>query len=190
MLGIFALNVQGVEGGVLQMFNHGVTTAALFLIVGLIEAHAGTRDLKEFGGLALRIPILAVVLLIACLSSLGLPGLNSFSGEFIAMLGIFQHNIVLGVLATAVIVPAAWYLIRLFLSVMYGPRVSIGHVSTLWRKDQLQDMHIGEFLVILPLLALIFYIGFQPNGLIWLMEPSVVNTLQHSLQIAGSALIR
>lgn len=190
MLGIFALNVQGVEGGVLQMFNHGVTTVALFLIVGLIEARAGTRNLKEFGGLALRIPILAVVLLIACLSSLGLPGLNSFSGEFIAMLGIFQHNIVLGVLATAVIVPAAWYLIRLFLGVMYGPRVSSGHVSTLWRKNQLEDMHIGEFLVILPLLALIFYIGFQPNGLIWLMEPSVVNTLQHSLQIAGSALIR
>jgi NADH-quinone oxidoreductase subunit M len=190
MLGIFALNVQGVEGGVLQMFNHGVTTAALFLIVGLIESRAGTRNLKEFGGLALRVPVLAVVLLIACLSSLGLPGLNSFAGEFLALIGVFQHNIVLGVLATAVVVPAAWYLIRLFLGVMEGPRLTAGHVGMLLRKGQFQDMQLGEFVVILPLLALMFYIGFQPNGLVSLMEPSVVNTLQHSLQFVGSALIR
>jgi len=190
MLGLFALNVQGFEGGVLQMFNHGVTTAALFLIVGLIEARTGTRDLREFGGMALRVPVLATVLLITCLSSLGLPGMNSFAGEFLALIGIFQHNLVLGVLATAVIVPAAWYLIRLFLGVMEGPRVTAGHVGALLRKGQLQDMQVNEFVVILPLLALIFYIGFQPNSLVSLMEPSVVNTLQHSLQNVGSALIR
>jgi NADH-quinone oxidoreductase subunit M len=97
---------------------------------------------------------------------------------------------VLGVLATAVIVPAAWYLIRLFLGVMEGPRVTVGHVGALLRKGQLQDMQVNEFVVILPLLALIFYIGFQPNSLVSLMEPSVVNTLQHSLQNVGSALIR
>ncbi|MGH2479185.1 MAG: complex I subunit 4 family protein, partial [Ktedonobacteraceae bacterium] len=101
MLGMFALNVQGVEGSVLQMVNHGITTAALFLIVGVIETRAGTRDLRDFGGMALRVPVLAAVLLIACLSSLGLPGLNSFAGEFLALIGIFQSNIVLGVLATA-----------------------------------------------------------------------------------------
>ena len=190
MLGMFALNVQGVEGSVLQMVNHGITTAALFLIVGFIEARAGTRDLKEFGGLALRVPILASVLLIACLSSLGLPGLNSFAGEFLALIGIFQHNLVLGVLATAVVVPAAWYLIRLFLGVMHGPRLTEGHVFGLLRKGQFKDMQLGEFVVVLPLLALIFYIGFQPNPLTSVMEPSVVNTLQHTLQAVGSALIR
>ncbi|MEO7020681.1 MAG: NADH-quinone oxidoreductase subunit M [Ktedonobacteraceae bacterium] len=190
MLGMFALNVQGVEGSVLQMVNHGITTAALFLIVGFIEARAGTRKLSDFGGLALRVPVLAAVLLIAILSSLGLPGLNSFAGEFLALIGVFQHSVVLGVLATAVVVPAAWYLIRLFLDAMEGPRLTEGHVATLIRKGQFKDLQIGEFVVILPLLILIFYIGFQPNPLTAVMEPSVVNTLQHALQTVGSALTR
>lgn len=190
MLGMFALNVQGVEGSVLQMVNHGITTAALFLIVGYIETRAGTRDLRDFGGMALKVPVLAAVLLIACLSSLGLPGLNSFAGEFLALIGVFQSNIVLGVLATAVIVPAAWYLIRLFLGVMHGPRLSEGSVAMLIRKGQFKDIQLGEFVVILPLLVLIFYIGFQPNPLTSVMEPSVVNTLQHTLRDVGSALIR
>jgi NADH-quinone oxidoreductase subunit M len=190
MLGMFALNVQGVEGSVLQMVNHGITTAALFLIVGLIESRTGTRKLNEFGGLALKVPVLAVVLLIACLSSLGLPGLNSFAGEFLALLGLFQHSIVFGILATAVVVPAAWYLIQLFIGVMEGPAVSEGPVATLLRKGQLKDIQISEFVVLLPLLCLIFLIGFSPNPLTSVMEPSVVNTLQHTLQNVGSALIR
>src|SRR5579883_1778463 len=171
MLGMFALNVQGTEGSVLQMVNHGITTAALFLVVGYIESRAGTRDLREFGGMALRVPVLAVVLLITCLSSLGLPGLNSFTGEFLALLGIFQHNLTLGVLATAVVVPAAWYLIRLVLSVMEGPRLTEGHVFARLRKGQFVDIQLGEFMAILPLLALIFFIGFQVNPLTSLMEP-------------------
>lgn len=190
MLGMFALNVQGVEGSVLQMVNHGITTAALFLIVGYIESRAGTRDLREFGGMALRVPVLATILLIACLSSLGLPGLNSFTGEFLALIGVFQHSAVLGILATAVVVPAAWYLIRLFLGAMEGPRSAEGHVALLIRKGQFKDIQVGELVAILPLLALIFYIGFQPNPLTAVMEPSVVNTLQHTLRNVGSALIR
>ena len=190
MLGMFALNVQGMEGSVLQMVNHGITTAALFLIVGYIESRAGTRDLREFGGMALRVPVLAAVLLIACLSSLGLPGLNSFAGEFLALIGIFQHSLVLGILATAVVVPAAWYLIRLFLGVMEGPRLTEGPVALLLRKGQFRDIQVGEFVTILPLLALIFFIGFLPNPLTAVMEPSVVNTLQHTLRDVGSALIR
>ncbi|HEY0754669.1 MAG TPA: NADH-quinone oxidoreductase subunit M [Ktedonobacteraceae bacterium] len=190
MLGMFALNVQGVEGSVLQMVNHGITTAALFLIVGYIESRTGSRNLRDFGGMALRVPVLATVLLIAVLSSLGLPGLNSFAGEFLALLGIFQHSLVLGVLATAVVVPAAWYLIRLFLGVMEGPHFAQGHVATSLRRGQFKDIQIGELVAILPLLALIFLIGFQPNPLTTVMEPSVVNTLQHTLLNVGSALIR
>lgn len=190
MLGMFALNVQGVDGSVLQMVNHGITTAALFLIVGFIESRAGTRKLSDLGGLALRVPVLATVLLIACLSSLGLPGLNSFTGEFLALIGVFQQNVVLGVLATAVVVPAAWYLIRLFLGTMEGPRLTEGHIVGLIRKDQFKDLRLGELVAILPLLILIFAIGFQPNPLTAVMEPSIVNTLQHALHTVGSALIR
>jgi NADH-quinone oxidoreductase subunit M len=190
MLGIFTLNIQGVDGAVLQMVNHGITTAALFLIVGYIESRAGTRKLSDFSGMALRVPILAAVLLITCLSSLGLPGLNSFTGEFLALIGVFQYNVVLGVLATAVVVPAAWYLIRLFLGVMEGPRMLEGPIAALVRKGMFKDIQLGEFVAILPLLLLIFFIGFQPSPLTTLMEPSIVNTLQHALQNVGSALIR
>src|SRR5579875_957745 len=185
VLATFAFNVQGIEGAVLQMVNHGITTAALFLILGFIEARTGTRRLSDYGGLAVRIPVLATVLMIATLSSLGLPGLNSFAGEFLAMLGIFQHSAVYGVLATAVIVPAAWYLIRFFLGMMEGWRVTEGPVASLERKGRLVDISYGEFLTVLPLLALIFYIGVQPAPFTFLMEPSVVNTLQ----VIGTALI-
>src|SRR5207302_9093177 len=112
MLGMFAFNVQGVEGSVLQMVNHGITIAALFLIVGFIEARTGTRRLSDFGGLATRIPVMATVLLIASLSALGLPGLNSFAGEFLALIGVFRSSTVYVILGTAVMIPAAWYVLR------------------------------------------------------------------------------
>jgi len=179
MLGMFAFNVQGVEGSVMQMVNHGITITALFLIAGYIETRTGTRRLSDFGGLAKRIPVLAVVTFIAALSSLGLPGLNSFAGEFLALLGIFQSSTLFGILGTAVIVPAAWYMIRFFQGVMEGPRKIDGPVAALERKNLLSDIQLGEFLCILPLLILIFYIGFQPQPLTFLMEPAVVNSLQH-----------
>ncbi len=176
--GSIAQNTQGMEGSVLQMVNHGITTGALFLIAGFIEQRAGTRRLGEFGTLAKRIPILATVMLIAALSSLGLPGLNSFAGEFLALLGAFRNNAIFGTLGTVVIIPAAWYLIRFFQDVMEGPRQTGGVVAVAERKGLLTDIQLNEFLVLLPLLALIFYIGIQPAPLTFLMEPSVVNTLQ------------
>lgn len=187
MLGLFALNVSGADGAVLQMVNHGITTGALFLLVGVIEARSGSRKLSDFGGLSLKVPVLATVLFIAALSSLGLPGLNSFTGEFLALLGILQNNIVLGVLATAVVVPAAWYIVRLFQGVFNGHQPTEGHIAGLLRRGQFADLSLNEFFVLLPLLVLIFYIGFQPYPFVWVMEPSVVNTLQHALQSAGSA---
>ncbi len=186
VLGIFAFNIQGVEGSVLQMVNHGITTAALFLIVGFIELRTGTRRISDFGGLAVRIPVLATVMLIAALSSLGMPGLNSFAGEFITLLGVFRSSAIFGVLGTAVVVPAAWYMIRFFQGVMEEPLKSTGIVAAALRKGTLNDMGIGEFLPLLPLLLLIFYIGFQPAPLTYLIEPSVVNTLQN----LGTAFIR
>jgi NADH-quinone oxidoreductase subunit M len=177
MLGMFAFNRQGVDGSVLQMVNHGITTAALFLIVGVIEARTGTRRISDFGGLALRVPVLATVMLIAVLSSLGLPGLNSFAGEFLALLGAFRSSALFGTLGTIVVVPAAWYLIRFFLGTMEGPRQTTGMVAASMRKGTLGDMSLGEFLPLLPLLLLIFYIGVQPLPLTALLEPSVAHTL-------------
>jgi NADH-quinone oxidoreductase subunit M len=186
MLGMFAFNRQGIDGSVLQMVNHGITTASLFLIVGIIEARAGTRRISDFGGLALRVPVLATVMLIAVLSSLGLPGLNSFAGEFLALLGAFRSSTLFGTLGTIVVVPAAWYLIRFFLGVMEGPLQTEGTVAASLRKGTLSDISLGEFVPLLPLLALIFYIGVQPLPLTALLEPSVVNTLN----FLGSAFTR
>jgi NADH-quinone oxidoreductase subunit M len=186
MLGMFAFNRQGVDGSVLQMVNHGITTAALFLIVGVIEARTGTRRISDFGGLALRVPVLATIMLIAVLSSLGLPGLNSFAGEFLALLGAFRSSALFGTLGTIVVVPAAWYLIRFFLGTMEGPRQTTGMVAASMRKGTLGDISLGEFLPLLPLLLLIFYIGIQPLPLTTLLEPSVVNTLN----FLGSAFTR
>jgi len=192
MLGMFAFNAQGIEGSVLQMVNHGITTAALFLIAGFIEARAGTRRLSDFGGLATRIPILATVMLIAVLSSLGLPGLNSFAGEFLALLGVFissnmfgTRSIIFGILGTAVVVPAAWYLIRFFLGMMEGPPQTEGPVAALESRGVLSDIHLGEFMLLLPLLILIFYIGVQPAPLTFLLEPSVTNIINTLLGLGS-----
>ena len=168
------------------MVNHGITIVALFLIVGLIEAQTGTRNIKDFGGMARRVPIMATILLIATLSSLGLPGLNSFAGEFLALLGAFRNNVVFGALGTAVVIPAAWYMSRFFLGLMEGPGPTEGPVASIERKGRLHDLYFSDFLVLSPLLLLIFYIGIQPALLTYLMEPSVVNTLQN----LGSAFIR
>ncbi len=186
MLGMFAFNTQGIEGSVLQMVNHGITISALFLIAGYFEARTGTRSLNDYGGLATRVPILAVVTLIAALSSLGLPGLNSFAGEFLALFGAFHSNIVYGVLGTAVVIPAAWYMMRFFQGITQGPRVTHGPVAALMRKGTLTDIHLGEFVPLLPLLVLIFYIGIQPLPLTFIMEPSVV----HTLQVLAGTLIK
>jgi NADH-quinone oxidoreductase subunit M len=179
MLGMFAFNTQGVEGSVLQMVNHGITTAALFLIAGYIEARTGTRRLSDFGGIATRVPVLATVLCIAALSSLGLPGLNSFAGEFLSLLGAFRNNITFGILGTAVVVPAAWYLIRFFQGVMESRNVAEGPVAILLRKGTLADLDLREFVALVPLFVLMVYIGLQPLPLTALLEPSVISTLQN-----------
>ena len=184
MLGMFAFNVQGAEGSVLQMVNHGITTAALFLIAGFIEQRAGTRRISDFGGMAVRVPVLATVMFIAVLSSLGLPGLNSFAGEFLAFLGAFRSNVVFGTLGTIVVVPAAWYLIRFFQGVMEGTRNS--EAVAVKRKSMFSDINLREFLSISPLLLLIFYIGLQPLPLTAILEPSVLSTLQN----LGNAFVR
>ena len=184
MLGMFAFNVQGAEGSVLQMVNHGITTAALFLIAGFIEQRAGTRRISDFGGMAVRVPILATVMFIAVLSSLGLPGLNSFAGEFLAFLGAFRSNVVFGTLGTIVVVPAAWYLIRFFQGVMEGTRNT--EAVAVKRKSIFSDISLREFLLISPLLLLIFYIGLQPLPLTVILEPSVLSTLQN----LGNAFVR
>jgi len=197
ILGAFALNTQGIEGGILQMVNHGIILAALFLIAGYVERRTGSRRLADFGGLATRLPWLATVFLIAALSALGLPGLNSFAGEFLAFLGAFQANIIFGVLGTLVVIPAAWYMLRFFQGVMEGPPSALVETagaapdgptrSRRSRSRGLADLRGGELAVLLPLLVLIVALGVAPGALTARMESSVrpltpTATSQHSAQ--------
>jgi NADH-quinone oxidoreductase subunit M len=165
VLGVFALNIDGTQGAILQMINHGVLIVALFLIGDAIERRVGVRRLSEFGALATRLPWLATAFLIAALSALGLPGLNSFAGEFLAFLGAFQASWVYGALATLVVIPAAWYMLRFFQGVMHGPPPEEGAVSAALAapKGKLRDLRGFEFVALIPLIALIFYLGIVPS---------------------------
>jgi len=185
MLGLFAFSTQSIEGSVLQMVNHGITIAALFLLVGFLEERTGTRRLGNFGGLAARLPLLATVMAIAALSSLGLPGLNSFAGEFLTLIGVFRTTPVFSILATAVVIPAAWYMLRFFQESMQGPKQKEGQVGAMLRKGTLIDLSFSEFWLLAPLLLLIFYIGIQPGPLVWVLQQSVPNVM-HAL---GSTFI-
>jgi NADH-quinone oxidoreductase subunit M len=171
-LGIFALNSQGLEGGILQMLNHGVSTGALFLAVGVIYERTHTRLIADYGGIAARVPIYATFLLIITLSSIGLPGTNGFIGEFTILLGAFLHTKVYAVIASLGIILGAGYMLWLYQRVAFG-RITNPH------NEHLLDMNLREVAAGLPLVALVFVIGLYPNAAFGVMHVSVSNLIQH-----------
>jgi len=155
MLGIFTLTAQGLMGGVIQMVNHGLSTGALFLLVGMIYERRHTRLIADFGGLWGVVPAFSAVLLLVTLSSLGLPGLNGFVGEFLVLVGAFQVSGVLAAVATSGIVFAAVYLLWMYQRVAFGP-------VTREENRRLADLSPREWAVIAPVVALIVWIGVFP----------------------------
>jgi NADH-quinone oxidoreductase subunit M len=159
VLGIFAFNQQGQQGAVLQMVNHGVIVPALFLLVAWVEARTGTRDRSVLRDLAPRMPVLAGVFMIVTLAALGLPGLNSFVGEFMTLLGAWQLAPWLAVVAAIGLVLAPVYMLRLFQGVMYaGP----GEQSPPTTSPPRADIAAGELATVVPLVALMFLLGLYP----------------------------
>ena len=175
LLAIFAFNAQAYDGAVMQMVNHGIIIGALFLIVGVFEARTGSRKLSDFGGLAKRLPLLATAFLIVSLAALGLPGLNSFAGEFLAFLGAFRANWWLGALATLVVIPAAWYMLRFFQGMMFGPDVKPEATAA-----SVRDIGWLDGLILAPLLALIVVLGLFPSILTARIEPSIISPVSTS----------
>jgi NADH-quinone oxidoreductase subunit M len=153
VLGIFSYNVQGQQGAVLQMVNHGIIISALFLIVAWISDRAGTRDRSAMAGLALRMPVMAGVFFIVTLAALGLPGLNSFVGEFMTLLGAWQREPVLAAFGAIGLVLAPVYMLRLFQGIMQGPPA--GPVPK-------SDIYVGQLTLLAPLVAIMFAIGLYP----------------------------
>jgi len=174
MLGLFALNLQGIEGGLLQMVNHGLSTGALFLLVGMIYERRHTRLIEEFGGLWRVLPVFSSLFLVVTLSSIGLPGLNGFVGEFLILVGIFQVKILWAVLATSGIIFAAVYMLWMYQRAIFGP---IRHDANRF----LTDLSFREVAVLAPIIVLIVWIGVYPKPFLSVTEASVsalVNQVQ------------
>ncbi len=170
MLGIFALTAQGVEGAILQMVNHGLSTGALFLLVGMLYERRHTRMIEDFGGLARVIPVFTAAFMLVTLSSIGLPGLNGFVGEFLILVGTFRVNVLYAVLATAGIILAAVYMLWMFERVMFG-RVTAD------ANRGLLDLTPRELAVLTPVLVLIVWIGIYPQPFLRTTEASVTQLL-------------
>jgi NADH-quinone oxidoreductase subunit M len=184
MLGIFALNVESISGSILQMVNHGLSTGALFLIVGMLYERRHTRQISEFGGLWKVMPYMGGLALVVVLSSMALPGTNGFVGEFTILLGAFGSTVLASPLfagiATLGVILAAVYLLYMFSGVFLGP-------ITKPENQVLQDANWREWALLVPLLILIFWIGLYPQPFFALINPTV-DHLVSTLQSAALAL--
>jgi NADH-quinone oxidoreductase subunit M len=166
VLGVFALNAQGMAGGILQMINHGLSTGALFLLVGMVYERRHTREISEFGGLWRVMPVFSVLFLIVTFSSIGLPGTNGFVGEFLILLGAFRGRTLFGVLGAAGIILAAVYMLWTYQRVFFGATDKPANLS-------LKDLNAREIVTLAPLVILILAIGWYPAPLLARIEPAV-----------------
>jgi NADH-quinone oxidoreductase subunit M len=189
VLGIFALNQTSVEGSILQMVNHGLSTGALFLLVGVIYERMHTRLLADYGGIARTMPLYATIFVIAMLSSVGLPGLNGFVGEFLILAGSFKTHPRWTIAAAIGVIFASIYLLWLIQAVFYGP-------ITKEQNRKIPEIAWNEIAATVPLIVLMVWIGLYPNYFLRKMTPSVqalLTTVQQSnnrmmyAQIPGSA---
>ena len=170
MLGIFAFNHYGLQGALLQNINHGITSGALFLLVGMIYDRRHTRLIKDFGGLAKVIPVFTVCFMVMTLSSVGLPGTNGFIGEFLILLGIFQNQMGFAIIATSGVILAACYMLWMFQRVMF---LKITHPE----NEKLEDMTPRELCTMIPLVILVFWIGFYPKPFTNTFDASIKHLL-------------
>jgi NADH-quinone oxidoreductase subunit M len=166
VLGIAAMNTQGVQGAVYQMLNHGVSTGGLFLLVGMLSDRRHTRLITEYGGLKRVVPYLVAAFLVISLSSIGLPGLNGFVGEFLILLGAFRWDPRMAAFAASGVILSAVYLLWMFQRVNYGP-------VTNEKNATLPDLQPREWFVIAPIVAMTVVMGVMPNLFLKPIEPSV-----------------
>lgn len=185
MLGIFALNRTGIDGGVLQMINHGLSTGGLFALVGMLYERYHTREIKAYGGIARRLPVLSFFMLLMALSSIGLPGMNGFAGELLILIGTFQRAWAqavsgpvaayraISVLAVFGVVLGAWYMLWLYQRVFFGPLREPVPEHPGKDGEPIRDLSTREVGSLIPLVVLIFWIGLQPSFFLERMEPTL-----------------
>jgi NADH-quinone oxidoreductase subunit M len=165
-LGLFALNTQGVAGAVIQMVNHGLSTGALFLLVGMLYERRHSYAIADFGGLAKPMPVFATLFLIVTLSSIGLPGLNGFVGEFLVLLGAFRENALWAVLAVPGVILAAVYMLWMVQRVWFNALDNPANRG-------LPDLGRRELALLVPIAVLIVWLGVYPRPFLERIEPAV-----------------
>ena len=170
VLGIFAFNHQGVQGALIQMVNHGLSTGALFLMVGMLYERRHTRMIEDFGGIAKQVPVLSAFFMVITLSSIGLPGLNGFVGEFLILLGSFRLNPAYAVIAATGVILAAVYMLHMYQRVFFGQ-------MTKGENRIIKDMDLREKIIIIPIIIMIIWIGLYPGPFLSKMEPTVTALL-------------
>jgi NADH-quinone oxidoreductase subunit M len=169
-LGIFALNTQGMEGGILQMINHGIVTGALFLSVGVIYDRTHTREIADYGGVASVMPVYAAAIMVFTLAAIGLPATNGFIGEFLIILGGFRASQLSGVLAATGIIIGAGYMLWLYQRVFF--------MQTNQKVAGLRDVDAREMLTLVPMILLIFWIGVYPDAFLGFTHESVRHLIE------------
>ncbi|MGL1932019.1 MAG: NADH-quinone oxidoreductase subunit M [Desulfotalea sp.] len=169
-LGIFALNTEGVEGAILQMINHGVTTGALFLCIGMIYERTHSRELRSATGVGKVMPVFVTFLTVFGLSSFAFPGTNSFVGEFMILAGSFKHDIVITLAAIPGAVLAAAYILRMLQKVIWGGTDNPD-------QSYLTDLNGREIIILIPFLIYVFWIGLAPGTFLDFIHSSVANLL-------------
>jgi NADH-quinone oxidoreductase subunit M len=183
MLGMFALNEEGLEGSILQMVNHGLSTGALFLLVGMIYERRHTREIAAFGGLAKPMPAYAALFGIVAMSSIGLPALNGFVGEFLILVGTFLASPWVAAVATFGVVLSAVYVLWMYRRVFFGPCDKPENLSLI-------DLGLREKAILVAILAPIVWIGVYPNPFLARLDASVGDLLHHMEQSKAAALGR
>src|SRR5881392_3912647 len=180
MLGIWALTLQSVQGALMVMINHGISTGALFFLVGMLYERRHTRLIEAFGGIAKVVPLFAAVLTIVSLSSIGLPATNGFVGEFLVLVGAFRTYPAAAAIAAAGVIVAAMYLLPALQRVIYNPLDKP-------ENARLPDLSARELAVLLPLVACIVWLGVYPAPVLRRMEPSAQRFIETVRPAAGAA---
>lgn len=174
MLGLFAFNAYGTTGALYQMLNHGVSTGALFLLVGMIYERTHSREMKQYGGLASVMPIYTIMFIIVTMSSIAVPGTNGFVGEFFILMGGFLANKTLGVLAVLGVILGAAYMLWMVKKVFFGTKGELVKGATEETSNPvLKDLSLREIVVLAPLIVLIFWMGVLPNHFLKYSKTSI-----------------
>jgi len=175
-VGIFTLNTQGIEGSIFQMLSHGIVSSALFLCVGVVYDRLHSREIARYGGLASNMPRYALVFMVMMLASVGLPGTSGFVGEFLILVGAFQANVLVAVLAATGLVLGAMYMLWLYRRVIFGKLTKADCIAML-------DLNPREILVFAPLIALVLWMGVYPSSFTHITSASV-GQLIHNYNVA------